>query len=58
MCLKYRRIRYILFLLASPILYWPPLLSFYIKSVWKVQKYGRGMADPQGLGGIVCKEYC
>lgn len=27
MHLKYRRIRYILFLLPSPILYWPPLLS-------------------------------
>jgi len=49
MCLKYGRIRYILFLLASPILYWPPLLSVYIKSAWTVQKYSSGMADPQGL---------
>lgn len=58
MCLKYHRIRYILFLLASPILHWPPLLSLYIKSVWKVQKYSRGMPIPQGLAGIVRKKCC
>lgn len=58
MCLKHHGIRYILFLLASPILYRPPLLSLCTKSMWKVQKYGRGMADPQGLAGIVWKEYC
>lgn len=55
MYLKYHKIRYILFLLASPILYWPPLLSLYIKSVWKEQEYSRGTADPEGLAGIVCK---
>lgn len=58
MCLNYHRIRYILFLLASPIMYWPPLLSLYIKSVWKAQKYSRGIPIPQGLAGIVRKKYC
>lgn len=58
MCLKYHRIRYIPFLLASPIMYWPPPLSLYIKSVWKAQKYSRGMPIPQGLADIVRKKHC
>lgn len=54
MHLKYHRIRYTLFPLATPILYWPPQVSLYIKTVQKIQKYSRGMADTQGFVGILC----
>lgn len=54
MHLKYHRIRYTHCPLATPILHWPPLVSLYIKTVQKVQKYSRGMAYTQGFTDILC----